>query len=73
MSGYGVPHARFANLYGPTETNVCTWYEVPPLDDHVSEPVPIGIAVVNDEVFAGKDDGSRAQPGHVGELYVRQL
>lgn len=20
---------RFANLYGPTETNVCTWYEVP--------------------------------------------
>ena len=24
-----LPHARFANLFGPTETNVCTWYEVP--------------------------------------------
>lgn len=23
------PHVRFLNLYGPTETNVCTYYEVP--------------------------------------------
>ena len=23
-----IPHARYFNLYGPTETNVCTWYEV---------------------------------------------
>ena len=66
-----VPHARFANLYGPTETNVCTWYDVPPLDDDMTEPVPIGRAVANDEVFAVKEDGGLAQPGEVGELYVR--
>jgi amino acid adenylation domain-containing protein len=66
-----VPHARFANLYGPTETNVCTWYDVPPLDDDVTEPVPIGVAVANDEVFAVREDGGLAQPGEVGELYVR--
>jgi amino acid adenylation domain-containing protein len=66
-----VPQARFANLYGPTETNVCTWYEVPPLDDNVTEPVPIGVAVANDSVFAVKEDGQVAQPGEVGELYVR--
>jgi len=66
-----VSHARFANLYGPTETNVCTWYEVPPLDDDVTEPVPIGVAVSNDEVFAMKEGGGQAQPGEVGELYVR--
>ena len=24
---------RFANLYGPTETNVCTWYDVPVLPE----------------------------------------
>lgn len=66
-----VPHARFANLYGPTETNVCTWYDVPPLDDDVTEPIPIGVAVANDEVFAIKDDGGRAESGEVGELYVR--
>jgi len=23
------PQARLANLYGPTETNVCTWYNIP--------------------------------------------
>ena len=66
-----IPHARFANLYGPTETNVCTWYEVPRLDDNVTEPVPIGLAIANDEVFAMKEDGNLAQFGEVGELYVR--
>ncbi len=25
-----LPDARYLNWYGPTETNVCTWYEVPP-------------------------------------------
>ncbi len=24
-----VPEPRYLNFYGPTETNVCTWYEVP--------------------------------------------
>ena len=34
---------RYFNLYGPTETNVCTWYEVPPgaLLDQMST-FPIG-------------------------------
>src|SRR5258706_6761574 len=42
------PQARFINLYGPTETNVCTGYEGPavPADDR---PVPIGKAGSNDE------------------------
>jgi L-proline---[L-prolyl-carrier protein] ligase len=66
-----VPNARFANLYGPTETNVCTWYEVAPLADGDSNPIPIGAAVDNDEVFAVKDDGSIAAVGEVGELHVR--
>ena len=26
-----LPHPRYANLYGPTETNVCAYYEVEPL------------------------------------------
>lgn len=34
-------HASFFNLYGPTETNVCTFF---PLDDEVQHPVPIGSA-----------------------------
>lgn len=34
---------RFFNLYGPTETNVCTYYEVKlPIDEYRIEPFPIG-------------------------------
>jgi amino acid adenylation domain-containing protein len=36
-----VPNAALYNLYGPTETNVVTWYQVPPQFDD-SRPVPIG-------------------------------
>ena len=37
-----VPQAVCANLYGPTETNVVTWYRVPPGFDG-SQPLPIGL------------------------------
>jgi amino acid adenylation domain-containing protein len=66
-----LPHARFCNLYGPTETNVCTWYDVPPLPEGQTEPIPIGKEIADVEVFAVTEDGRRAQPGEVGELYVR--
>ena len=36
-----VPHALCANLYGPTETNVVTWYRVP-RDFDGTQPLPIG-------------------------------
>lgn len=39
-----IPHVRYYNLYGPTETNVCTYYEVPPLSSERVEPLPIGKA-----------------------------
>jgi amino acid adenylation domain-containing protein len=66
-----LPGTRFANLYGPTETNVCTWYDVPPLPEDQTADIPIGRAIDNVEVFAVTDDGRRAGPGEVGELYVR--
>ena len=66
-----LPQARFANLYGPTETNVCTWYEVPQRPDEIPDPLPIGRAIPDDEVMAVTDDGRRAGPGELGELCVR--
>jgi len=64
------PRARFANLYGPTETNVCTWYEVtaPPVDDAA---LPIGTACSGDEVFILDDAQQPVPDGGVGELWVR--
>jgi amino acid adenylation domain-containing protein len=36
-------NSNFFNLYGPTETNVCTHYEIPkPIDESRDEPYPIG-------------------------------
>jgi amino acid adenylation domain-containing protein len=66
-----LPHVRFANLYGPTETNVCTWWEVGELPEDASETIPIGRAIANVDVFAVDDDGRPAAPGEIGELYVR--
>ncbi len=65
-----LPHAELWNLYGPTETNVCTYYPV--LEVPAGErPIPIGRACENTDVFALKEDGSVAGAGEVGELYVR--
>jgi len=64
------PHARYANLYGPTETNVCTWHEVEtPPDDET--PLPIGRVCPFDEGLV-LDDSLRPVPdGGVGELWIR--
>jgi amino acid adenylation domain-containing protein len=65
-----LPEADLWNLYGPTETNVCTYYRVRELpEDHV--PIPIGRACENTEVFALRDDGQLAGIGEEGELFVR--
>ena len=38
-----VPNPRYFNLYGPTETNVCTYYEIPPVvPQDRTEAYPIG-------------------------------
>lgn len=66
-----LPHVRFSNLYGPTETNVCTRYDVISAPDETSAPIPIGRAIADVEVFALTDHGRLATVGEVGELIVR--
>jgi clorobiocin biosynthesis protein CloN4 len=41
---------RLLNWYGPTETNVCTWYEVTDADLARTRPLPIGRAASGDTV-----------------------
>ena len=43
-----LPHPRYLNWYGPTETNVCTAFEVPP-GGADARPAPIGKACANTE------------------------
>ena len=66
-----LPRPRYLNWYGPTETNVCTAFEVP-AGWADARPTPIGKACANTEVFAVTSEGHRVSgPGEQGELYVR--
>lgn len=65
-----LPHVRLANLFGPTETNVCTWYEVPRWDGEPPDTIPIGRPIRDVETFAVDEEGSVVARGEVGELYV---
>jgi len=67
-----LPHVELYNLYGPTETNVCTYYQVERKILADLDKLPIGVACENTEVFAVNDkDEVVDQPGGTGELYVR--
>lgn len=65
-----LPRARFFNLYGPTETNVCTYHEVPgpPSDDG---DIPIGVPIDDVEILILDEHGAPVADGEVGELWVR--
>jgi amino acid adenylation domain-containing protein len=62
--------ARLLNLYGPTETNVCTYHQVGPADLERDRPAPIGVAASGDTVWVTRPDGGRAGVREEGELYV---
>lgn len=65
------PNPRYFNLYGPTETNVCTYYEVPDtIDPNRTEPFPIGIKCSRNQTRVIGLDGREANPGEEGELQV---
>jgi amino acid adenylation domain-containing protein len=65
------PHPRYFNLYGPTETNVCTFYEVPrAIPESQIEPVPIGKACPYCEPFVVNEAGTEVARGTEGELCI---
>ncbi len=65
------PHPRYFNLYGPTETNVCTHHEVVlPIPDARTQPYPIGRVCAH---LAGRivdGDGRDVPAGGEGELVI---
>jgi amino acid adenylation domain-containing protein len=65
------PQPRYLNLYGPTETNVCTFYQVrTPVPADRTEPYPIGRVCSH---LAGKVVDTRGDvvaPGDEGELCI---
>ncbi len=65
------PHPAYYNLYGPTETNVCTFFKVPEsIAAERAEPFPIGKACSGDRTMVADEQGNEVRRGEEGELYV---
>lgn len=65
------PLPRYFNLYGPTETNVCTYYEVSGgIPENRTEPLPIGRICPPLRGRVVDEAGADVRPGEEGELVV---
>ena len=66
------PSAAYYNLYGPTETNVCTFARIPvPIPEDRTTPYPIGWPCAHCETTVlAVEAGSEVAPGGEGLLYV---
>ena len=65
------PHPRYFNLYGPTETNVCTYYEVAlPVPPDRTKPYPIGYTCSHLRSRVVDETGDDVARGTEGELCI---
>ncbi len=66
-----LPHPAYHNLYGPTETNVCTAYQVPAeVPAERTEPFPIGWTCDHYRYRVVTPEGEAVAPGAEGELVI---
>ena len=65
------PAADLWNLYGPTETNVCTAQAIPAvIPTDVDEPYPVGAVCSGAAARVVDEHGRSVAPGAVGELII---
>ncbi len=65
-----LPRAKFANIYGPTETNIVTCYWIKKIKSD-NENIPIGKAVDDTDIKIVNDEGKVCAVGELGEIWVR--
>ncbi|MDJ0450854.1 AMP-binding protein [Methylocystis sp. JR02] len=65
------PTCALYNLYGPTETNVCTFHKVRPSDLEQERPIPIGLPLPEQIAMVIDGEGRPVEKdGEIGELIV---
>src|SRR6185436_7548826 len=65
------PAPVYYNLYGPTETNVCTFARIPgEIPQNRDVPYPIGFACAHCESLVLDSDQSEVKTGDEGLLYI---
>ena len=65
-----MPNAQFSNVYGPTEVNQCTYFNIRG-DQAVEEALPIGRVWENTEAIVVDGNDRSVAPGEAGELLIR--
>lgn len=65
-----LPGPRYVNLYGPTETNVCTYHVLPGPPDEEQTEIPIGLPCEHLEVGLRGENGRPPAAGQTGEIWV---
>ena len=66
-----LPGPKFFNLYGPTETNVVTFYLIPDeIPEDRTQPYPIGKACSHAKIRIVDDNGNTVPIEEAGELWV---
>lgn len=66
-----IPSVKIANIYGPTETNIITYYHI---DKNLTkdDPIPLGNEVEDTEILIVNKDRTRiCDPGEIGEIWCR--
>jgi amino acid adenylation domain-containing protein len=66
-----VPHPRYTNLYGPTETTIASsYFDVPAVPADETESVPIGVPCRGEELLV-LDEERRPPPyGEIGQIFI---
>lgn len=66
-----LPHPTYYNLYGPTETNVCTYHRIPPVvEPDRTAPYPIGAVCEHLQARVVDAAGADVAAGNEGELVI---
>lgn len=67
-----LPHVRFTNLYGPTETTIASsYYTVPACPEDEKAQIPIGTACEGEELLVLDEHLQPVACGQIGDLYIR--
>jgi amino acid adenylation domain-containing protein len=66
-----LPHVRFTNLYGPTETTIASsFYDVPACPTDVRGSIPIGKACDGEELIILNQNLQPVSSAETGDLYI---
>ena len=65
-----LPGTKFWNIYGPTETNIITYYAIDTIPAN-DDPIPIGKPVFDTEIYIVDDNLNLVPHGEIGEILVR--